>query len=62
MEVLDMVEPVVYPQKNGEIETEKQRFGRLWKNSITGDEFVRRAHKHIEEWWNANRNGNCNKI
>ena len=33
-----------------------------WKNTISGDEFVRRVHKHIEEWWNANRNGNCNKV
>ena len=50
MEVLDTIEPSVYPQKNEEkIETEEQRFERLWKNSITGNEFVRRAHEHIKK-------------
>jgi len=55
MEVLDMIEPAVYPQKNGEIETEKQRFERLWKNSITGDEFVRRVHEHIDKLYEQKR-------
>ena len=49
MEVLNTTRRTVYPQQNEEIETDKQRFERLWKNSISGDEFVRRVHEHIKK-------------
>lgn len=26
-----------------------------WENGISGKEFEKRAHKHIKEWWHANR-------
>lgn len=26
-----------------------------WQNGISGKEFEKRAHKHIKEWWHANR-------
>jgi len=49
MKVLNTIKPTVYSQKNEEIETEKQRFERLWEKSISGDEFVRRAHEHMKK-------------
>jgi hypothetical protein len=48
MEVMDMKKkPVSVPQNEKE-ETDKERFERLWKDSISGDEFLRRVYAHID--------------
>ena len=47
MEVLNTTRRTVYPQQNEEIETDKQRFERLWKNSISGEEFEKKACGHL---------------
>jgi hypothetical protein len=58
MEVMDMKKkPVSAPQHEKE-ETDKERFERLWKDSISGDEFERRAHEHIKKLY-ALRDKQC---
>jgi hypothetical protein len=29
--------------------TKKEEFAKLWANSMSGEEFVKQAHRHIEE-------------
>jgi len=53
MEVLSVTKPTVYPQKTQRTETKNQQFEQMWKNSISGEEFVRRAHEHINEIYAA---------
>jgi len=53
-----MITEVLEPKKEDCLLTDT--FENDWKKAISGEEFVRRVHKHIDEWWDANRNGNCN--
>ena len=48
MEVLNAVRPTVYSQKQRP-KTEKQQFEQMWKNTISGEEFERKAHEHIKK-------------
>jgi len=48
MEVLNTIKPSAYYPKNKRVITENQQFEQMWKNSISGDEFVLRSHEHIK--------------
>ncbi|MDR2145958.1 MAG: hypothetical protein LBE91_05830 [Tannerella sp.] len=55
MDVLNnKVEPEVESISNNE-NPDKEDFNRMWKNSISGEEWEKEIHKHIIEWWDANR-------
>ena len=49
MEVLNTIKPIAFPQKNERVAIEKQQFEQMWQNSISGEEFVRRAQEHIKD-------------
>ena len=49
MEVLNVIKPIAYPQKNKKVVTERQQFEQMWENSISGNEFVQHAHEHIKK-------------
>jgi hypothetical protein len=49
MEVLDEKKLNVSLRKKKKTETEKQTFEQMWQKSISGDEFERRVHEHIEK-------------
>jgi len=58
MEVLNIIEPSVYPhypQENKRIKAEKEEFERIWETAISGDEFERRVHKHIDKLYAQNK-------
>ena len=49
MEVLNTIKPAVRFVKNRKKKIENNSFECLWQNSISGDEFVQRAHEHIKD-------------
>ncbi|MDR0866740.1 MAG: hypothetical protein LBO74_17670 [Candidatus Symbiothrix sp.] len=53
MKILDMEEMAVAMLEQSMTEIEKLQFEKDWKNSISGEEFVLRVHKHIDEWYAA---------
>jgi len=49
MDVSSVIKPSAYhPTENKRTVTEKQKFEQMWQNSISGEEFVQRAHEHIK--------------
>lgn len=55
MEILNTTKSFAYPSRNKQIETNNQRFEQMWGNAISGDEFVRRIHKRIDEMYARNK-------
>ena len=55
MEILNIAELVTRPAKRKRNENEQLLFEKKWQHSISGDEFVRRAHKHIDEIYARNK-------
>ena len=49
MEISSTINPIACPLKSKKTVTENQQFERMWQNSISGEEFVRRTHEHIEK-------------
>jgi len=56
MEVLQMTEPVIRSVKNKERENDCMLFERKWQHSISGEEFLTKAHKHIEKLYASRDN------
>jgi hypothetical protein len=48
MENLMIANPPVYKQHNRD-KVKKEEFAKLWANSMSGEEFVKQAHRHIEK-------------
>jgi len=61
MEVFQMTEPVMRSVKNKEGENDSILFERKWQHSISGEEFLTKAHKHIEKLYASknNRQNGC---
>jgi peptide subunit release factor 1 (eRF1) len=49
MDVLKEKKQVVVSRKNKRSEVSKQDFEQMWQNAISGDEFVKRVHEHIDK-------------
>ena len=47
MEVLNAVNPVAHFLRNKPISADKQQFEQMWKNSISGEEFEKKACGHL---------------
>ncbi|MDR2205709.1 MAG: hypothetical protein LBE36_06085 [Flavobacteriaceae bacterium] len=49
MEVLKEKKQTVSIPKKEKTKIENQTFEQMWQKSISGDEFVKRSHEHIEK-------------
>jgi hypothetical protein len=48
METINMAKPIVRPINCKIVDDDKILFEQMWKNAISGDEFVKKTHEHIE--------------
>ena len=53
MDALYIAEPAVLPIKRKKTENEKLLFEKQWQHSISGDEFVHKAHEHLKNLYAA---------
>ena len=49
MEALNTIKPTARLRTNRRTRIENNSFEYLWQNSISGEEFVQRAHEHIKD-------------
>jgi hypothetical protein len=56
MAIVDIEDMAVATMEQSMTEIERLQFEEDWKISISGEEFVRRVHKHIDEWYVAREN------
>ena len=62
MDTLNIAEPAVRSTNYGQIENEKLLFEKMWQQSISSDEFVKRAHEHLKNLYTARNKQNGSEV
>ena len=55
MNVLGAIKPIARTMETKRTVSEKSLFEEKWKNSISGNEFVRRVHAYIDKLYEQNK-------
>jgi len=62
MDALNIAEPFARSIKRKQTESEKLLFEKIWQNSISGDEFVKKTHEHLKSLYAARDKQNGSKV
>ena len=62
MNAIDTVELAAPSIKSKQTESEELQFDKMWKHSISGDEFIKKTHEHLKNLYAARDKQNGSKV